>query len=109
MRLNYLAGKSQVNIATSYRMNYPFCRCLSYFADRHAVHRNQSASQDCPLATNQHLKSADLQHRHKNKPTAFQDSAPARVINLNHMAQAFAMHFSFSFSHTKQIQLSCLW
>ena len=27
-RLNYLAGKNQINIATSYRMSYPFCRCL---------------------------------------------------------------------------------
>ena len=27
-RLNYLAGKNQINIATSYRMSYPFCHCL---------------------------------------------------------------------------------
>ena len=28
LRLNYLAGKNQGNIATNYRMSYPFCHCL---------------------------------------------------------------------------------
>ena len=31
-RLNYSAGKNQINIATNYRMSYPFCRCLSIHA-----------------------------------------------------------------------------
>ena len=35
--------------------------------DRNTAHVNQSASQDCWIATNQHLKSADLRHRRKNK------------------------------------------
>ena len=40
--------------------------------DRNTAHANQSASQDCRLATNQRLKSADLRHRTekqtKNEP-----------------------------------------
>ena len=39
--------------------------------DRNTARANQSASQECQLATNQRLKSADLRHRRKqtSKPT----------------------------------------
>ena len=76
--------------------------------DRNTAHANQSASQDCWIATNQHLKSADLQHRRKNKqiktrPLAF---GLGQVKNVSQNAGVFLSNDFRSCSTLLELQFS---
>ena len=58
--------------------------------DRNTVRANQSASQECQLATNQRLKSADL--RHRRKQTNKQTSKPTKPdLRLGLLPLAFGL------------------
>ena len=61
----------------------------TYFArarDRNTARANQSASQDCRLATNQRLKNPDLRHRLKKKRAHFKTRPPAFGLGRVKMA-----------------------
>ena len=53
--------------------------------DRNTARANQSASQDCRLATNQRLKSADLRHRGK-KPRRIWSRVTKQILTMTQMA-----------------------
>ena len=68
--------------------------------DRNIARANQPASQDCRLATNQRLKSADLRHR-KKKTGGFKTRPPAfglgwvtkQILTMTQMARGQVLWF----------------